>query len=432
MQALEQRLAASMQRIDELTTRLLQLERRAGTAPGVQPVADGSPVQAATAQVATTVSPHPAPVDARVVALQESVAQLAESIGRRGAQPGLALHGFADVGAAWSTRDAPTRLRGFNAGTLDLYLTPQFGNRVKALVELVVEYAPEGHAVVDLERLQLGYTASDTLTLWLGRFHTPFGQWNTAYHHGANLQTSISRPRFIEFEDRGGILPVHAVGAWASGKRALGAGTLHYDAYLTNGSSIAERTLDFGAFTDSTANKMVGANLGFEPGGALTGLTVGVHGYGSTVQVHDGAGAVLSSTRVRMGGAYLGYDERGWEVLGEYYRFRNVDLGSGAGHVSNLGFLQVGRSWNRWTPFARYEAATLDQGDSYFRSQASGRSYRRASLGLRYAIDARSSVKVELGDTRELAGSLVDQAGNREPYAARRYQRAALQYAVAF
>jgi len=414
IQALEKRLEASAQVIDKLAARIAELERKSGPATAAAPAAP-TPTQATT-----------------MAALQDSVTQLSEGMSRRGSDAGLPLHGFADVGAAWSSRGDPVRLRGFNAGTLDLYLTPQFGDRVKGLVELAIEYGQDGGVAIDLERLQLGYTVNDAMTVWLGRFHTPYGLWNTAFHHGANLQTSISRPRFIEFEDKGGILPAHSVGAWASGKVALGNGKLTYDAYLANGPRIAERTLDFSAFTDSNANKMLGGNLGYQAGGALNGLTLGVHAFGATAQVHDSSGAVISATRLRMAGAYVGYDENDWEVIGEAYRFANRDLGNNARPTSHLGFLQVGRSLGAWTPFARLEKVSLDPADNYFRSQESGRSYRRTSVGLRYAIDPKSSFKIELGDTREQAADLIDDSGALVPFAARSYRRGAFQYSVAF
>src|SRR6266702_1772959 len=106
------------------------------------------------------------------------------------------LHGFADVGFGFSSKrnDPADRLRGFALGSFDLYLTPQVGDRLKGLTEINFGFEESGETVVDVERLQIGYTFSDYATVWLGRFHTPYGYWNTAFHHGAQLQTSILRP----------------------------------------------------------------------------------------------------------------------------------------------------------------------------------------------------------------------------------------------
>jgi hypothetical protein len=365
-------------------------------------------------------------------ALELRLEALSESLSRRAEDKRLDLHGFADVGAAWSSRQDPQRARGFNAGSLDLYLTPQFGSRTKALAELVVEYDKGGDAHVELERLQLGYTVSDSLTLWLGRFHTPFGQWNTEFHHGANLQTSVSRPRFIEFEDHGGLLPTHSVGLWASGKTAAGGGKVAYDAYVANTPTVASRTLVVDGMGHGSGNNTLGLNIGYQAAGAWQGLTVGLHGYSQRVASTDAAGTHLGLSRVRMTGAYAGYEHANWEMLAEMYRFDNRDAHSAARASSQLGFVQLGWTQHSWTPYARWEKAALSPTDRYFRSLESGQPYRRTSVGARYALDAHSSVKMELSDTRDRAADLLDEAGSLAPTAARNHRRAAVQFAVAF
>jgi hypothetical protein len=270
------------------------------------------------------------------------------------------------------------------------------------------------------------------MTLWAGRFHTPFGLWNTSFHHGANLQTSIYRPRFIDFEDKGGIIAAHSVGLWLSGKTSLGSGKLSYDAYFANGSSIRNRVLDFNAYTDDTANKLLGFNVGYAPRGALSGLLLGVHGFASRVNALDATESVLSQTQVRMLGGYAGYDADDWEVVAEYYGFRNADGIGGGGRNSNAWFAQVGKTFGQWTPYVRIERAALDPADRYFTSQGSGRSYRRASAGLRYALDPRSSLKLELSSSTENAVSLMDAAGAPVAFGGGSYRRGAFQYSIAF
>jgi len=146
------------------------------------------------------------------------------------------MHGFADVGAGTTTNGVR---KGFTVGSLDFYLNPQLGERTKALIELNTEVDAEGGVGVDLERLQLGYTFSDSATAWLGRFHTPYGYYNTGFHHGQQIATSLRRPRFLEFEDKGGILPAHTVGAWLTGAIRAGDGKFTYD--LTAATARASR-----------------------------------------------------------------------------------------------------------------------------------------------------------------------------------------------
>ncbi|MGZ5130156.1 MAG: hypothetical protein ACXWJ1_02835, partial [Caldimonas sp.] len=284
----------------------------------------------------------------------------------------------------------------------------------------------------DMERLQLGYTVSDSLTLWMGRFHTPFGLWNTSFHHGANLQTSIYRPRFIEFEDRGGIIPAHSVGIWGTGKTDLGPGKITYDAYVSNGPSIRDRELDFNPFTDDGGNKMFGFNFGYQPSGELRGWSAGVHGFASTVNEYMPADVLATRTRLKMGGAYVGYDANDWEVFGEYYRFFDRNANDQTLRTSNAGFLHAGRSFGSLTPFVRYERVSLDPQDNYFAAQFTGRSYTRFVLGSRYALDAKSSIKFELSRTDEARVDQRDETGGLVVLPRAKYRRASFQYSIAF
>jgi hypothetical protein len=64
----------------------------------------------------------------------------------------------------------------------------------------------------EMERLQVGLGLGKESIAWLGRFHTTTNYWNTVFHHGQYLQTSISRPAIEQFEDFGGVLPSHVTG----------------------------------------------------------------------------------------------------------------------------------------------------------------------------------------------------------------------------
>jgi hypothetical protein len=424
---LEQRLETSVKLIEQLSARVNELEKKART--------DTSAPAAPSAHAAASAPPaRPVdPKDPSIASLQDEVNQINESLSKRGNDFGLPVHGFADVRAGESSHDDPLRLRGFNAGTLDLYLTPQFGDRVRSLIEIAIEYDRDSKSSnIDMERLQLGYTVSDELTVWMGRFHTPFGLWNTTFHHGANLQTSIYRPQFIEFEDQGGIIPAHSVGFWASGKIDLGAGRMTYDGYVSNGPSIRDRELDFNPYTDDSPGKMVGFNLGIQPAGVLRGLSAGLHGFTSKAASLASSGSVFNQTRLRMGGAYAAYEAFDWEAFAEYYRFLNSDVSTGMRHTSNAGFVHVGRSFGQWTPYARYERAGLDPGDAYFTSQREGRTYTRYVAGSRYALDARSSVKFEWSHTDEAALNQFDDAGGIVFAPRASYRRASVQYSIEF
>ncbi len=388
---LEQKLEQSLRMIEALTTRIDQLEKQLAGTPGAATAA--APAPPAT----------PAPTAARLDEVEKTVSQLTASNNRDLRDSGLAVHGFADVGAS-QIRNAPAGVRsGFAIGSLDFYLTPELGPHIKTLVELNFGVSSGGETEADLERAQIGYAFNDQLTLWLGRFHTPFGYWNMAFHHGAQIQTSILRPRMLDFEDDGGILPVHTTGVWGTGSLRTGAGKLVYNLYAGNGTRIANGSLDPNPSGDNDGNKVIGFSIGQRFNGALDGLAVGVHGLRQSVTAYDANALPTSRTRLAMLGGYAVYDNDGWEAIGEYYRLHNTDLGgSGGSHASWTGYAQVGRSFHdRWVPYYRFERASLDPADNYFLAQANGRSYSRHVLGVRYNADPRAALKFELNRSND-------------------------------
>jgi hypothetical protein len=371
----------------------------------------------------------------KLEAIQTELTQVTEGMAKRSsAEDGLPIHGFMDVGFAtnsWGTSAGPM---GFNGGALSFYLSPHFGDRVKALVEPNFEVTPEGAVATDLERLQIAYTFSDAATLWTGRFHTPYGYWNTAFHHGAQIQTSVLRPRFLDFEDKGGILPAHMVGLWDTGKFNAGEGKLTYDVFAGNGPKIVLAdptappaptnlgTLDINFAGDNNHQAMVGFNLGYEFSGNMDGLRLAVHGVRGDVD--DNAPMQFNKTGLNMLGGSAVYLSDAWEVMSEYYGFNDKDKsGSSGTHKSKAGYLQVATSFNRLTPYVRFERVILDQADNYFSMQASGQSYARQALGLRYTLNQKAALKFEL-----LNSSFKAETGR----AALGYRSLLIQYAIGF
>jgi hypothetical protein len=358
-----------------------------------------------------------AELDRRLENLQQQVGELTTAKSTQGSEGGIALHGFADVGGLTSSadNDLDHEREGFNVGSLSFYLTPQFGDRVKALFELVFEVEHDGGMESDLERVQIGYSFSDALTAWGGRFHTPYGYWNTAFHHGAQIQTAVTRPRFLDFEDKGGIMQAHAVGAWFTGAQTVAESRIGYDFYAANSPSIVldESTapdvvgsLDMNMAGGETADPALGFNLSLRPA-ALPELMLGVHGYRAKVGV---TGSAPSRTRVAMAGGYAVFDNDAWEVMAEYYRFNNRDLSGVSGkHASSAWYAQTGYSVGDLTPYLRFERTALAQADQYFAAQEFGRSYRRSVAGVSYGVNPKTALKFEVNHTLQAdLGSVPD------------------------
>jgi hypothetical protein len=360
---------------------------------------------------------------ARITDLEKEVSQM---VANRTMPDGLRVHGFLDIGYASNNyEDVAVKLHGFNVGLLDLYLTPEFSDNVKSLVELVFEVDAHGAVVVDFERAQVGYTFNDKVTLWGGRFHTPYGYWNTAFHNGAQIQTSVLRPRFLAFGDRGGVLPAHMVGLWATGKTGAGEGKITYDVFAGNGSKFINvtgtgsgtGTVDTNVAGDNNHNVMLGLNVGYEFSDALEGLRLAAHGFKGTIDAYSGDattnGTLVDSTDLNMLGGSVVYLVNDWEVMSEYYHFDDQDkIGATGSHTSWASYLQVGKTFNKITPFVHY-----------FGDQETGRAYSRQSIGMSYSLNPKANLKLELLHSKFEADAVRGSGG---------YNSVLAQYAIRF
>lgn len=404
---LRQKLDQSLKKLDESLKMIAALAARVQELEAVRAPAAATATAAASAEAQ------------RIETVEIKVAQIETANASRVADTtGLPIHGFADVGVAnhnpWNAD-----LKGYNVGNLDFYLTPQLGERTKALFELNFETDTDGSISFDLERAQIGYTFSDEVTVWLGRFHTPFGYMNTALHHGSWIANALRRPKFLNFEDHDGILPVHTVGSWLTGALRGDDGKLLYDVYVGNGQKIIGGVIDMRNAGNDHGQLIAGGRIGYEwIGGAADGLAFGLHGLSSTITddqlpQHD--------TRLRVFGGYAVYDTDRWENISEVYFFDNQDLSGNTGsHRSEAGFLQLAYRATFGVPYLRYERAALQQADQYFAQQAFGASYWRAAVGMRYDIDLKSAFKLELANTH-----ITDRARHE-------YIEALAQYAIRF
>ncbi len=145
----------------------------------------------------------------------------------------MQFHGFSDVDYRADSPKGDTNT--FFLGQFNLFITSKLSDHINFLAETVVEADSQNNMGIDLERLLLIYSASDYFTLSAGRSHTAIGWYNTAYHHSTWMQTAVGRPFLFEFEDNGGILPIHNVGLSAIGRIPSGSLGLHYVAEIGNG-----------------------------------------------------------------------------------------------------------------------------------------------------------------------------------------------------
>src|SRR5260370_18779065 len=206
--------------------------------------------------------------------------------------PTLKVAGFSDFNFAATDLKGPsggfgtqTLLgphTGFQEGQFVLHMSSALSSKVSAFGELSMTARsdagtgspPATGFNVELERLIIRYDLNDYLKVSFGRYHTPINYCNTAYHHGAWLQTGISRPEMTQFG--GHLIPVHFVGMLVEGAVPAGGLNLNYNFGLGNGRGQAiSRSGDIG---DINNNRAWLVSTFIKPSG-LYGLQLGGSGY---------------------------------------------------------------------------------------------------------------------------------------------------------
>lgn len=171
---------------------------------------------------------------------------------------------------------------------------------------------------------------------------------------------------------------------------------------------------------DAKFRAMGGFNAWYSPK-SLSAFRLGAHGLRGTIE-DDLTGNL---TRLNMLGGYGVFIDDNWEALAEYYHFDNTNLSGGTGkHQSSAWYAQLGYSIGQFTPYGRLEKTALSQADNYFAQQANGRSYNRSVIGLRYDVDPKSALKLELNRTnkKDLGAGIPDDG----------YNEAYIQYSIRF
>lgn len=275
---------------------------------------------------------------------------------------------------------------------LDLFYSADKG-RLRFLAEALV--APEK----DLERLQVGWVAAPGTTVWLGRHHTPYGYWNSQFHHGEYLQTSIQRPGIAAFEDHGGVLPTHLSGLLLESEQTYKNGTLFYALSAGAGPQQGlEATLEpFDLLRPGKGSHKPAAafRLGYQPdvtspvmAGIFTGYTV-----------IPSIMANVREIRQTVLGAFLNHEQGKWRWIAELYGVRNdIDRTTGTlrSSFSNAS-LQGEYTLGDLTLYGRAEN-TLSGRSGAFLMHFSDFTKERYLLGVRYELSPRQALKLEISD----------------------------------
>lgn len=301
------------------------------------------------------------------------------------------IKGFLDMQGGYQTIRTDTTQKaktgGFKVGQFDLFITSQIDDKTTFLGETVFEYDAESKSfVVDVERMIVRRSFYNELNLGVGKYHTPFGYWNNAYHHGALLQPTIQRPNIVRFEDEGGFLPVHQVGIQLDGG-GIGGKNFGYNLFVSNGQADGNSGGDFTysgspAFSGSVNIEPI-ENLKVIGSAFYNTVPAGSTTYQGVLLAQDSKYQMLNATVAYFNGKFP------IEFVAEFYSVNNSSVGSS--HTMNGGFLYFGYTQLKLIPYIVYNNIQFEQDEKYFNdNDLSG-----YTAGLRYNPSARAVVKLE-------------------------------------
>ena len=257
----------------------------------------------------------------------------------------------------------------------------------------------------ELERFQLGWQADEETIGWAGRFHSPSRYWNTAYHHGQYMQTSISRPLVEKFEDEGGVLPTHVTGLMLETMHGLQGA----DGFLTTisfglTSVIGDRKLEpFDLIEPSSEHKeAVDVRLAYLPdqlGENQFGLLLSW----SNLVVGDSPLAELQGLqRVEQGviGAYADWRRQDWRILANLTYVDNQMIMQVQEQTDTFfaAYFQAEYELHQeWKIFGRVED-TYGADDSEYLKLFPNAIIERQMLGLRYDFYRNQALTIEVSN----------------------------------
>lgn len=297
-------------------------------------------------------------------------------------QTALKIRGFGDLGFYGGNQKGQTT--SFSIGQTNLFITSSLSERVRFLTEVVFEVHSDNSFQTNLERVLLEGSLSDYLKLSGGRYATAIGYYNTAYQRAAWFQTATERPYVFEYEDEGGILPIHMVGVQASGQIPSGKLGLHYLAEVGNGLASNPLAEPVQNYVDENGHKAVNVALFARPD-ALPGFQTGVSVYRDVLSVPGSPKITETITD-----AYAVLTRPRLEWLNEALMIRH-SLAGGHDYVTPAFYSQISERFDKYRPYFRYQYINASSQEPVF-PQVGLRT--GPSVGIR--IDATESVAFKL------------------------------------
>ncbi|HEY4579496.1 MAG TPA: hypothetical protein VIG89_00555 [Candidatus Acidoferrales bacterium] len=305
--------------------------------------------------------------------------------------PSLKISGFADV--VFSATDESNVNSGFNLGQLVLHMASPLSKKVSYFGEVSFTATATGYNV-EVERSIIRYDRNDYFKLSFGRYHTPVSYWNTAFHHGSWLQTTISRPEMIKFGSR--LLPVHFIGFLSEGEIRSGNAGLSYSAGVGNGrGATISRGGDAG---DVNNNRAWLLNLNSRPSKPY-GLQ-----FGGTIyrdKLSPGPGLRFNEW---ISSAYLAWTHETPEFLAEFSNVHHFDVNTSRKFNTQAFYVQLAYrlpfAEKKWKPYYRFDYINRPATETVLGIT----DFMSSTVGMRWDISDFTAFKGEYRNTKKGPG----------------------------
>lgn len=298
--------------------------------------------------------------------------------------PQFNVIGFGDISYISADGTDPD---GFAIGQAVAHLSASLDHSFSVFGELSLTARDDEYSA-EVERLIVKYDFSDVFKFSAGRYHSPVGYWNSAFHHGSWLQTTVSRPEMVKFGSK--IVPIHFVGALLEGTLPNNALGISYMAGFGNGrhANVA-RAGDAGDINGNNA-WMVQVNAAPDK---YYGLKTGIGFYTDRLTPSDRP-EIDESTM----SAYVAWAKESPEVLVEYlwsnHEFSANSSVEGDVQAWYAQFAYRLKGKNRaWKPYVRVERTDVDDTDPLLGDQLLD--YDAGIVGVRWDFTTFAALKAE-------------------------------------
>lgn len=278
--------------------------------------------------------------------------------------------------------------------TLDLLMTGTLG-----AFQFLGEFKADENEK-EIARLHVGWRVNEDTSLAIGKFHNLQGYWNTQFHHGAFLQSSISRPSIIEDD---GPLPTHYVGLQLEGDIPREDGSsFGYSIGIGSGAEMAAKLESPDIIgPNHNGKKTIGLRLSYSP---FEGDPTQVGGFLASNRIPVENRAALNEIRQSIGGAFGNWEKGDLRVIGEFYLIDNTLIDNGSTQHSALQYAYLQGEYHltpKFMLFGRTENSS-ESNATLLLQEFSEFAKKRNMLGVRYELARHQALKIESGRVSRL------------------------------